>query len=577
MKLVEALNALRRAPVDGEPFRVALACGFTPLHLQTFLAAHLLEREPGRRVSVEVGLFGDAVGNLERLDPSGLEAAVAAIEWSDLDPRLDLRQRGGWRPRDLPDILATATARAGRIEAALARLAGSIPVVLSLPTLPLPPVSYLPGHQAGEFDLELRAAALRMAARAAGTARARVVSPQRLDRASPPDARLDVASALAAGFPYKVPHADALAALIAALVLPVAPKKGLITDLDDTLWKGIVGEVGPAGVAWDLDRKAQKHGLYQQMLVALAEAGVLVAVASKNDPAVVAEALEHDELGPLARAAFPLEVSWGPKSQAVGRILRAWNVGADSVVFVDDSPMELAEVRAAHPEVECLLFPSGDDTAAYAFLEGLRDLFGKPRVSADDAIRLESLRRAAEIPRGDGPGDVPEDFLGSADAELTIDAAKSPPDPRALELINKTNQFNLNGRRITEAAWAALLDDPRSALMLVGYRDKFGPLGSIAALAGRLDGETFHLDAWVMSCRAFSRRIEHACLALLFERLGPAEVALDFAPTPKNGPLREFLAALRGSEPDGPFRLARADFFERCPTLHHRIKDQSHA
>src|SRR5262249_28891578 len=184
-----------------------------------------------------------------------------------------------------------------------------------------PPASYLPGHQSGEFDLERRALVLRTAARMARGGRVRVINSQRLDRSSPPDQRLDLASELAAGFPYRMGHADALAELLARLALPPAPKKGLITDLDHTVWKGPVGEVGPSGIAWDLDRKAQMHGLYQQMLAALAGAGVLVAIASKNDPAAVAEALRHDELEPLAKAAFPVEVSWGPKSEAVGRIL----------------------------------------------------------------------------------------------------------------------------------------------------------------------------------------------------------------------------------------------------------------
>src|SRR4029077_61081 len=106
--------------------------------------------------------------------------------------------------------------------------------------------------------------------------------------------------------------------------------------------------------------------LYQQMLVALSEAGVLIAVASKNDPEAVEEAFQRQDLILPRDRIYPMEIHWGPKSESVGRILRAWNVAADAVVFVDDSPMELAEVKATHPEIGALVFPAHDEQAAYA-------------------------------------------------------------------------------------------------------------------------------------------------------------------------------------------------------------------
>ena len=112
----------------------------------------------------------------------------------------------------------------------------------------------------------------------------RIVNPQRLDALSPPAERLDVKAELMSGFPYRTAHASVVAELLAEPLKPVMPKKGLITDLDDTLWRGILGEVGAHGVTWDLDHYSHMHGLYQQLLNSLAEAGVLIGVASKNDP-----------------------------------------------------------------------------------------------------------------------------------------------------------------------------------------------------------------------------------------------------------------------------------------------------
>jgi FkbH-like protein len=578
MKLIEALTILRqRRPEDAPLLRVALACGFTPLHLQTFLAAYLREQHPGHRVAVEPGLFGDAEGNIRRLAELRPDAAAVVLEWSDLDPRLGLRHLGGWGPGVLPDIVQTVAGSAARLIEALASAIEACPVALSLPSLPLPPVSYTPGRQAGSFELDLQAEVSAFAARAARLRRCRVVNPQRLDRLSPPAQRRDVKAELNTGFPYRLGHADALASLLAPLLRPSTPKKGLIIDLDDTLWRGILGDVGIQGISWDLDNHTQIHGVFQQFLHSLAEAGVLLAVASKNTPEVVEEALRRDDLVLPARHLFPLEVHWGPKSESVARILKTWNIAADSVVFVDDSPMELAEVQAVHPDLLCLRFPAQDDQEAFALLETLRDHFGKDAIAEEDAFRLESIRQAATLREAaSDPAANPDEFLRQADAELTLDFTKDADDPRALELVNKTNQFNLNGRRQTEAHWRAFLTEPDTFLLRASYRDKYGPLGTIAVVAGRHHGGSLSIESWVMSCRAFSRRIEHRCLEQLFARFEADEIRLSYEETPRNGPLRDFLASLRDDPPGPDTVLNRHTFTARCPPLFHRLKGPTH-
>ena len=130
-----------------------------------------------------------------------------------------------------------------------------------------------------------------------------MVSHQRLDTLSPPAARRDVKAELAAGFPYSLDHASAVAALLAELLCAPVPRKGLITDLDDTLWAGLLDEAGPQDVSWTGDD--HRHALYQQMLASLAGAGVLIGVASRNDPGLVAEALARADLPHRARCALP--------------------------------------------------------------------------------------------------------------------------------------------------------------------------------------------------------------------------------------------------------------------------------
>jgi FkbH-like protein len=145
---------------------------------------------------------------------------------------------------------------------------------------------------------------------------------------------------------------------------------------------------------------------------------------------------------------------------------------------------------------------------------------------------------------------------------------------RAFQLLNKTNQFNLNGLRLSEADWAGILaDDKRSFVVKVHYSDRYGPLGNIAVIVGELDDGKTTVHHWVMSCRAFSRRIEHRCLWFLMERFDATEVLLRFQPTPRNGPLQEFLTALVGSPPSGDVVISRTFFEKNCPPLYHSVRE----
>ena len=126
-----------------------------------------------------------------------------------------------------------------------------------------------PGWVASELAPDLRRLVAELAAGLVRLPGVRLVDAQRLDGLSPPGTRLDVRSYLTLGFPYRRAHAAALAELLVRLLAPPAPKKALITDLDDTLWRGVLGE--STGVSWDLDQKSHGHALYQQLLAALAE------------------------------------------------------------------------------------------------------------------------------------------------------------------------------------------------------------------------------------------------------------------------------------------------------------------
>ncbi len=570
MRFIDALKTLQGQPLDGEPLRICLACGFTPLHLQTFLGAYVREAMPQRSIELANGLYGNLVGTVEAATDPGNDALVVALEWFDLDPRLGYRIAGAWGPDATADIVATANASLDRLGLALDGVPrSSASVVLSMPTLPLPPLFHTAGWQTADAEaaLEEMIATFRSRALAAGHA---VVSSQRLAELSPLATRHDLKADLLSGAPYTLPHANALGMLLAQGVVLRPPKKGLITDLDDTLWSGLVGEVGPEAVTWDLESHTALHGLFQRLLASLAQEGVLVAIASKNDGAIVQQALRRPDLLIRPEQVHPVEAHWEAKSGSVDRILRAWNIGADSVVFVDDSAIELAEVAAAHPGIETIQFPTRDYSAGRAMLQRIRDLFGKPRISDEDRIRVASIRTAEAFTR-EGRESAPDAFLAGLGATISLSFEQPGDDPRALELINKTNQFNLNGIRHTESDWARPPMGADPLLVVASYTDKFGPLGKIAVLRGRRQGATLRIDAWVMSCRAFARRIEYQCLRACFDDRSVDCIEFEFLRTEKNGPLRELLRTLTGHEPDGTVTVTRQQFAAACPALYHTV------
>lgn len=573
MRLGEALRI--SAEPHGERRRlVHLVCGFEPLHLIAFFKAHLRLRFPEDAINVATGLYDDLEGNIQRAVHRNAEGALVAVEWADIDQRLGFRNSSGWGTQTLEDILAQAAEKCNRLENHLAALAEVMPVTVVAPTLPLPPLTHLPPARTSGFELHLNRILITFLDRLSERRGLALLNSSALSMVSSPSSRHDLKMELASGFPYSLAHADAVAELAVSCLFPGAPKKGLITDLDQTLWKGILGDAGVEGISWSLETKSQAHALYQQLLASLAESGVLLAVASKNDAQMVSRALERSDILLPASQLFPIEATWGAKSDAVGRILRAWNVGADSVVFVDDSPMELAEVAEKHPGIECIQFPSGDPGAILALLHQLRVRFGKEAVGEEDRLRTQSLRAALEL-KDERAHESSEDFLARLNAQLTLDSV-GPDDRRAFELVNKTNQFNLNGARYTDAEWKARAHRPGSFLLTISYVDRFGPLGRIGVVGGQMEGGRFTVDVWVLSCRAFSRQIELQTLRQLFAKTHAHSIYFEFRATERNGPLQTFLSSFFSNESlrSSEIKLRRETFEEFCPTLFHEVIDR---
>jgi FkbH-like protein len=354
-------------------------------------------------------------------------------------------------------------------------------------------------------------------------------------------------------------------------------RKCLVLDLDNTLWGGVVGEDGPAGVRVGPGDPVSEAFLdFQRRIKALESRGVLLALCSKNNPADVREVFAARPEMPLRLADFAaVEVSWEPKHEGLRRIAAELNIGLDALVFLDDNPAEVSLIEQQLPAVKAVALPA--DPALYVgVLDGLTD-FEKAAILEDDLQKTDQYRQNRE--RRDlerQAGDL-ADYLASLETELLLRRATPADLSRAHQLFSKTNQFNVTTRRYALADLEAFAAGPDSELWLAAARDRFGDLGVIGACllrgACRLrgegrapspeDGGVLEIDSFLLSCRALGRGIESAVMNHLkqrFEESGAAELRARFHPTPKNAPAAGFFEKqgfrLVEEGPDGAQRFA---------------------
>ncbi|MCB1064310.1 MAG: HAD-IIIC family phosphatase [Verrucomicrobiae bacterium] len=566
MNLAEALQQIRDAemgtPASSET-SFDLLCGFTPLHLEQLLKARLYQRDLRAPIRFRHGINGDLTGSLEMTcGEIDSELSFVIVTWEDLDPRLGLRQADG-RPSLSDDIFKTATWRLRQIKQGVAARAERHPVILAMPNAPALRFASTSPSQANTLELQLQAACAEASLDLALIDRVRLVSPP---QAVAPCDHYDPRADLRFGIPYSVTYFDALATNLARLAIPMnLPLRGLITDLDDTFWRGLIGEIGADSVSWSLEKRSHSHALYQQLLRTLEEMGILLAIASKNDVSVALEGLLRSDCLVSADTFYPQEIHWNPKSESVARILKTWNISADAVVFIDDSASEIEEVQRAHPNIHAYRFPTGDDASVLKLLATLRDLFAKSHILESDRLRAASVRAGTPLELDEASDH--EAFLAATHGKLRIEVSMEP-DNRAFELLNKTNQFNLNGKRLSEKAWMDLLKAPDIRLLKASYEDKFGSLGKVGILIGRKEETNFTVTQWVLSCRAFSRRIEHAMLLALFELWKPETLRFDYRATERNQALTRFLEEIMPDKPGALSMLRRSDFSQACPPTH---------
>jgi FkbH-like protein len=344
------------------------------------------------------------------------------------------------------------------------------------------------------------------------------------------------------------PSTEALPALADAMVAHVRAvlgltRKVLVTDLDNTLWKGVIGEDGLAGIKIGPGSPhGEAHSRLQQYLLDLKARGILLAVASKNnheDACLPFQKHDHMLLRMEDFAAF--EANWNDKVTSIREIARKLSLGLDSLVFLDDNPMEREWVRSQVPEVAIVEVGS----SVFRFVEDLdrARYFFAVSLSAEDRARAGQYRTEAARKHLQATSQSLDEFLAQLLLRASAAAVDSANLVRITQLTNKTNQFNLTTRRYTEAQVQKLAGDTQGWAAGFHLADKMGDYGLIGVIFCRPTRvDQWEVDTWLMSCRVLGRQMERFMFDRLIEAAQArsiAEVIGVYRPTPKNGLVKD--------------------------------------
>ncbi len=318
--------------------------------------------------------------------------------------------------------------------------------------------------------------------------------------------------------------------------------KVLAIDLDNTLWKGVIGEEGMAGIQIGAEYPGAAYRALQRAVLDLYHRGIMLAICSKNNVSDAMEALEKHP-GMLLRPQHfaALRINWNDKAQSLREIAAELNLGIESLAFLDDNPIERARVRAELPEVTVIELP--DD--AIGFAKALREtpVFERLALSAEDRERgryYAEQRQRVELQRS---VTSLEDFFRSLRQEVEIISVTSETLVRVAQLTQKTNQFNLTTRRYSEQRIAEMAAASDWSAHAIRVSDRFGDNGIVGVVITHDVGEVCEIDTFLLSCRIIGRTVETALLSFLIDGArtrGVKQLRGWFLPTKKNAPASEF-------------------------------------
>lgn len=345
-------------------------------------------------------------------------------------------------------------------------------------------------------------------------------------------------------------------------------RKLLVLDLDDTLWGGVLGEVGAAGISLGDTLPGSAHRDLQAAALELHERGVLLAIASKNEEADALAVLDtHPEMRIRRDHVAAWRIGWSDKASSIRELAEELGLSLEQTVFLDDNPAERAWVRSQLPEVAVPELPE-EVTAWGPLLRSLRDFDGVTW-TAEDRSRTRMYREEAGRRELRGRTATLEEFYAGLEMEAAIGPVRDSDIARVAQLTQRTNQFNLTTRRHDEASLRALRARPDAAVYGLRLRDRFGDSGLVGAAIVLREAGDAALDTFLLSCRVLGRTVESAFLAWIAgveRRAGARALRAWFRPTARNAPAADFLPKSGFMQQGDEWRLALDGELPAAPT-----------
>ena len=348
--------------------------------------------------------------------------------------------------------------------------------------------------------------------------------------------------------PYSMTGEKAIAEEISNAVNALKGRRAkcIVLDLDNTLWGGVIGEDGIGGIELSTTKEGSRYRDFQKRIRDIKEEGTILAVVSKNNMEDAMDGINnHPDMILREKDFVAIKANWEPKPVNIEELAKELNIGLDSFVFIDDNPIEREAVKTALPQVIVPEFPKDTANLEKFAIEIGKKYFPTLKLTKEDTQKTEQYR--IEHKRSELKKEAPslEEYLKSLEMKFTIREITEEDIPRAAQLTQKTNQFNLTTRRYTESDIRRIKEDSNHKIWIGELEDKFGSYGKVILAIMRLEPKEQKavIDTFLMSCRVMGRNVETEFLKHIENSLKAEnikEIIGEYIETPKNKVVKDF-------------------------------------
>jgi FkbH-like protein len=314
-------------------------------------------------------------------------------------------------------------------------------------------------------------------------------------------------------------------------------KKCLILDLDNSLWGGVLGEDGIRGIQIGNSYEGSKYSKFQKYIKNLSNAGIILALVSKNNNQDVIDCFKKNKNLILKLNDFSsIKINWKPKYINVNEIAAELNIGKDSIVFFDDSKFERDQMQKFNPEINTISVPDSVDEYINS-IEETAFFYSSKELTKEDLKKKDQYNLLADVRSFRLKFKDTNTYLKSLKMRLTITKVKSDNFSRCVQMLNKTNQFNLTTKRYSDEEFKNYTNNKKVLTFVLNLEDKFGDHGIIGLVTAKISGKISIIENFLLSCRVLGRYVEETAinaLILKIKRMNIQKIIGIYRKTSKN-------------------------------------------